>query len=163
MVTPQTLVELNKLYQFILFNAINKAVIAYVMSSFEQDLYDAFNESERIESTAKEVENRIKSIEGASQYIPKRPYGTPVNGQAMSMTLKYLINSKDRQLAAYLNIADGTFKRMEEAETARQEQIARMKEKTEELAYKNMMKRQKREKDLLWNQTHNVSQHRLIG
>ena len=132
------------------------------MSVFEQELHDAFNESEKIESTAKEVENRIKSIEGASQYIPKRPYGTPVNGQAMSMTLKYLINSKDRQLAAYLNIADGTFKKMEEAETARQEQIQRMKEKTEELAYKNQMKRQQREKDLLWNQTHNVSQHRLI-
>ena len=132
------------------------------MSVFEQELHDAFNESEKIESTAKEVENRIKSIEGASQYIPKRPYWTPVNGQAMSMTLKYLINSKDRQLAAYLNIADGTFRKMEEAETARQEQIQRMKEKTEELAYKNQMKRQQREKDLLWNQTHNVSQHRLI-
>ena len=133
------------------------------MSAFEQELHDAFNESEKIESTAKEVENRIKSIEGASALLPNRPYGTPVNGASMGLTLKHLINAKDRQLAAYLNIADGTFKRMEEAETARQEQIARMKEKTEELAYKNMMKRQKREKDLLWNQTHNVSQHRLIG
>ena len=132
------------------------------MSVFEQELNDAFNESEKIESTAKEVENRIKSIEGATQYMPKRAYGTPVNGQAMSMNLKYVINSKDRQLAAYLNIADGTFRKIEEAETARQEQIQRMKEKTEELAYKNQMKRQQREKDLLWNQTHNVSQHRLI-
>ena len=132
------------------------------MSVFEQELNDAFNESEKIESTAKEVENRIKSIDGAAQYMPKRAYGTPVNGAAMSMTLKYLINSKDRQLAAYLNIADGTFRKMEKAETARQEQIQRMKEKTEELAYKNQMKRQQREKDLLWNQTHNVSQHRLI-
>ena len=132
------------------------------MSVFEQELNDAFNESEKIESTAKEVENRIKSIDGAAQYMPKRAYGTPVNGAAMSMTLKYLINSKDRQLAAYLNIADGTFRKMEEAETSRQEQIQRMKAKTEELAYKNQMKRQQREKDLLWNQTHNVSQHRLI-
>ena len=132
------------------------------MSVFEQELNDAFNESEKIESTAKEVENRIKSIDGAAQYMPKRAYGTPVNGAAMSMTLKYLINSKDRQLAAYLNIADGTFRKMEEAETDRQEQIQRMKEKTEELAYKNQMKRQQREKDMLWNQTHNISQHRLI-
>ena len=132
------------------------------MSAFEQELHDAFNESEKIESTAKEVENRIKSIEGASALLPNRPYGTPVNGASMGLTLKYLINSKDRQLAAYLNIADGTFKRMEEAETARQEQIARMKEKTEELAYKNQMKRQQREKDLLWNQTHNVSQQRIL-
>ena len=132
------------------------------MSVFEQELNDAFNESEKIESTAKEVENRIKSIDGAAQYMPKRAYGTPVNGAAMSMALKYLINSKDRPLAAYLNIADGTFRKIEEAETASQEQIQRMKEKTEELAYKNQMKRQQREKDLLWNQTHNVSQHRLI-
>ena len=132
------------------------------MSVFEQELHDAFNESEKIESTAREVEARIKTIEGASALLPNRPYGTPVNGASMGLTLKHLINAKDRQLAAYLNIADGTFKRMEEAETARQEQIARMKEKTEELAYKNQMKRQQREKDLLWNQTHNVSQHRLI-
>ena len=132
------------------------------MSVFEQELHDAFNESEKIESTAREVEARIKTIEGASALIPNRPYGTPVNSASMGLTLKHLINAKDRQLAAYLNIADGTFKRMEEAETARQEQIARMKEKTEELAYKNQMKRQQREKDLLWNQTHNVSQHRLI-
>ena len=133
------------------------------MSVFEQELHDAFNESEKIESTAKEVESRIKSIEGAAQYMPKRAYGTPVNGQAMSMTLKYLINSKDRQLAAYLNIADGTFRKMEEAETARQEQIERMKQKTEELAYQNQMKRQQREKDMLWNQTHGVTQKRYIG
>ncbi len=107
------------------------------MSFFEQELHDAFNESKKIESTAKEVENRIKSIEGAAQYMPKRPYWTPVNGQALSMTLKYLINSKDRQLAAYLYIADGTFRQMEEAETARQEQIDRIKAQTEELQYKN--------------------------
>jgi len=134
----------------------------YAMSVFEQELHDAFNESEKIETTAKEVENRIKSIEGASQYIPKRPYGTPVNGQAMSMTLKYLINSKDRQLAAYLNIADGTFKKMEEAETARQQQIERMKQQTEELAYKNQMKSQQRQKDMLWNQTHPIGQKRIL-
>ena len=132
------------------------------MSVFEQELHDAFNESEKIETTAKEVENRIKSIEGASQYIPKRPYGTPVNGQAISMPLKYLINSKDRQLAAYLNIADGTFKKMEEAETARQQQIERMKQQTEELAYKNQMKSQQRQKDMLWNQTHPIGMKRIL-
>ena len=80
----------------------------------------------------------------------------------MSMTLKYLINSKDRQLAAYLNIADGTFKKMEDAETARQEQIARMKEKTEELAYQNQMKSQQRQKDMLWNQTHPIGMKTIL-
>ena len=86
----------------------------------------------------------------------------PVNGAAMSLTLKYLINSKDRQLAAYLNIADGTFKRVEEAETARQEQIDRMKQKTEELAYQNQMKGQQRQKDLLWNATHPIGMKRIV-
>ena len=132
------------------------------MSVLVQELYDAFNESEKIESTAKEVENRIKSSEGASQYIPKRPYGTPDNGSVMFMTLKHLINSKDRQLAAYLNIADGTFKKMEEAETARQQQIERMKQQTEELAYKNQMKSQQRQKDMLWNQTHPIGMKRIL-
>ena len=80
----------------------------------------------------------------------------------MSMTLKYLINSKDRQLAAYLNIADGTFKKMEEAETARQQQIERMKQQTEELAYKNQMKSQQRQKDMLWNQTHPIGMKRIL-
>tara|TARA_R100001086_G_scaffold139171_1_gene72957 strand:+ start:211 stop:612 length:402 start_codon:yes stop_codon:yes gene_type:complete len=132
------------------------------MSVFEQELHNAFNESEKIESTAREVENRIKSIEGASALLPKRPYGTPVNGAAMGLTLKHLINAKDRQLAAYLNIADSTFKRMEEAETARQAMIDRMKAQTEELAYKNQEKKRQREKDLLWNQTHGQTQQRLI-
>ncbi len=132
------------------------------MSVFEQELHNAFNESEKIESTAREVENRIKSIEGASALLPKRPYGTPVNGASMGLTLKHLINAKDRQLAAYLNIADGYFKRVEEAETARQQQIDRMKAQTEELAYKNQERKRQREKDLLWNQTHNITQHRLI-
>ena len=132
------------------------------MSVFEQELHNAFNESEKIESTAREVENRIKSIEGASALLPKRPYGTPVNGASMGLTLKHLINAKDRQLAAYLNIADGTFKRMEEAETARQAMIDRMKAQTEELAYKNQEKKRQREKDLLWNQTHGQTQQRLI-
>ena len=132
------------------------------MSVFEQELHNAFNESEKIESTAREVENRIKSIEGASALLPNRPYGTPVNGAAMGLTLKHLINAKDRQLAAYLNIADGTFKRMEEAETARQAMIDRMKAQTEELAYKNQEKKRQREKDLLWNQTHGQTQQRLI-
>ena len=132
------------------------------MSVFEQELHNAFNESEKIESTAREVENRIKSIEGASALLPNRPYGTPVNGAAMGLTLKHLINAKDRQLAAYLNIADGYFKRVEEAETARQQQIDRMKAQTEELAYKNQERKRQREKDLLWNQTHNITQHRLI-
>ena len=132
------------------------------MSAFEQELHDAFDKSEKIESTAREVENRIKSIEGASALLPKRPYGTPVNGAAMGLTLKHLINAKDRQLAAYLNIADGTFKRMEEAETARQAMIDRMKAQTEELAYKNQEKKRQREKDLLWNQTHGQTQQRLI-
>ena len=51
---------------------------------------------------------------------------------------------------------------MEEAETARQEQIDRMKAQTEELQYKNQQKKLQRERDLLWNQTHGVSQQRLI-
>ena len=82
------------------------------MSVFEQELHDAFNESEKIESKAKEVENRIKQISGAADLLPKRPYGTPVSGNNFSLTLKYLINSEDRQLAAFLNIADGTWKVM---------------------------------------------------
>ena len=56
---------------------------------FWKEQNDAFNESEKIESTAKEVENRIKNIDGVPQYMPKQAYGTPVNGQAMFMILKY--------------------------------------------------------------------------
>ena len=132
------------------------------MSVFEQELHDAFNESEKIESKAKEVENRIKQISGAADLLPKRPYGTPVSGKNFSLTLKYLINSEDRQLAAFLNIADGTWKRHEEEQTARQEMIERMKAKTEELAYQNQIKSQQRQKDLLWNATHSVGERRMI-
>ena len=132
------------------------------MSVFEQELHDAFNESEKIESKAKEVENRIKQISGAADLLPKRPYGTPVSGNNFSLTLKYLINLEDRQLAAFLNIADGTWKRHEEEQTARQEMIERMKAKTEELQYNNQQNKLQREKDLLWNATHSVGERRLI-
>ena len=132
------------------------------MSVFEEQLQNAFNESEKIETQAKDVENRIKQISGASDLLPKRPYGTPVAGKSFSLTLKYLINSQDRELAAFLNIADGTWKRHEEEQTARQEMIERMKAKTEELAYQNQIKSQQRQKDLLWNATHSVGERRMI-
>ena len=39
------------------------------MSAFEQELHDAFNESEKIESTAKKVENRIKVLKVHQRYF----------------------------------------------------------------------------------------------
>ena len=130
------------------------------MSVFVEQLQNALNESEKVETTAKEVENSIKQISGASYILPKRPYGTPVIGKNFSLTLKYLINSKDRELVAFLNITDGTWKRHEEEQTARQEMIDRMKAQTAELIFNNQQQKLQREKDILWNQTHSVDQQK---
>ena len=73
-----------------------------------------------------------------------------------------VIERNDAPLASYLGLSTGHWRRIEEAETARQEVIKRMQEKTEELKFQNQQKAQQRQKDLLWNQTHGAAQQRII-
>ena len=80
--------------------------------SLETDIQAAYEEQEAVETAARKLEARIRSIEGAASLLPTRAYGKPVdrNAIAKSLTLRSLIAQKDRHLAAYLRISMDTRK-----------------------------------------------------
>ena len=52
--------------------------------------------------------------------------------------------------------------RKEQEELEREEYIKQFQEKTEALRQKNEEKKLQREANVLWNQTHNISQRRMM-
>ena len=130
------------------------------MSTLDDVLKGAFNKQEQEETKSKQIEDRIKSYEGAGALLPKRQYGKPVNPEEFGLTLRSIIERNDPNLAAFLGISTGYHRRMEEEELSRKEAIERMKQQTLELQEKNERQRLKREADRLWNQTHSITQKR---
>ncbi len=130
------------------------------MSTLDDVLKGAFNQQEQEETKSKQIEDRIKSYEGAGALLPKRQYGKPVNPEMFGLTLRSIIEKNDPNLAAFLGISTGYHRRMEEEELSRKEAIERMKQQTLELQEKNERQRLKREADRLWNQTHSITQTR---
>ena len=130
------------------------------MSTLDDVLKGAFNKQEQEETKSKQIEDRIKSYEGAGALLPKRQYGKPVNPEMFGLTLRSIIERNDPNLAAFLGISTGYHRRMEEEELSRKEAIERMKQQTLELQEKNERQRLKREADRLWNQTHSITQTR---
>ena len=105
---------------------------------------------------------RLNKIEGLKPLLPNRKYGQKWEDLEFGISAQSLIERGDAPLAGYLKLTSGYWRRIEEAETARQEIIERMKAKTEELQYQNQQKKLQREKDVLWNNTHSVDQRRMI-
>ena len=70
----------------------------------ETDNQTAYEEQEDVETSARELEARIRRIDGAARLMPARAYGKPIDRDAIvkSLTLRGLIAQKDRHLAAYL-------------------------------------------------------------
>ena len=117
----------------------------------EERLNRSFNEQEKKEEKALELEKLIKSYRGAAALMPSRKYGQPVEDLIpnFGITLKSIIESENPRLAAYLNISTGYHKRMEEETRRRQEYIDNFKAKTEELQLKNAEQRQIREQRMI--------------
>jgi len=80
--------------------------------SLETDIQTAYEEREAVETAARELEARIRKIEGAARLMPARAYGKRIDRDAIakSLTLRGLIAQKDRHLAAYLGISIDTRK-----------------------------------------------------
>ena len=80
--------------------------------SLETDIQTAYEEQEAVEAKARELEARIRKIDGAAGLMPARAYGKPIDCDAIakSLTLRGLIAQKDRHLAAYLGISIDTRK-----------------------------------------------------
>lgn len=116
--------------------------------SLKVDIQTAFEEQEAVETTTREIEARIRKIDGAARLIPARSYGQPINRDAIakSLTLRSLIAQNDRHLAAYLGISIDTRKADAEAEAAKM-QAERMRLETQRLREQNQASAQRRE----WN------------
>ena len=130
------------------------------MSNLDDVLNGAFIEQEQQETKSKQIEDRIKSYDGASALLPSRQYGKPVNPKNFGLTLRSIIERNDPNLAAFLGISTGYHRRKEEEELSRKEAIDRMRQRTQELQEYNESQRIKREADRLWNQTHSITQKR---
>ena len=121
--------------------------------SLETDIQTAYEELEAVETTARELEARIRKIDGAARLLPARAYGKPIDRDAISksLTLRGLIAKKDRHLAAYLGISMDTRTADAEIEAAKM-QAERLRLETQRLREKNQAAAQVRE----WNLIHGL-------
>ena len=121
--------------------------------SLETDIQTAYEEQEAVETTARELEARIRKIDGAAGLLPARAYGKPIDRDAISksLTLRGLIAKKDRHLAAYLGISMDTRTADAEIEAAKI-QAERLRLETQRLREKNQAAAQVRE----WNLIHGL-------
>ena len=121
--------------------------------SLETDIQTAYEEQEAVETTARELEARIRKIDGAAGLLPVRAYGKPIDRDAISksLTLRGLIAEKDRHLAAYLGISMDTRTADAEIEAAKM-QAERLRLETQRLREKNQAAAQVRE----WNLIHGL-------
>ena len=131
-------------------------------SLLEEKINQSYISNEGIENEQLEITARLNKIEGLKGLLPKRGYGQKWTDVKFGISAQSVIERNDAPLASYLGLSTGHWRRIEEAETARQEVIKRMQEKTEELQYQNQQRAQQRQKDLLWNQTHGAGQQRII-
>ena len=91
------------------------------MSNLNDVLGNAFYEQEQQEAKSKQIEDLIKSYDGASALLPPRQYGKPINPEKYGLTLRSIIERNDPHLAAFLGISTGYHKRKEEEEAALEE------------------------------------------
>jgi hypothetical protein len=132
-------------------------------SLLEEKITQSYMQNEGIENEQLEITARLNKIPGLRDLLPSRSYGQKWIDCKFGISAQSVIERNDAPLASYLGLSTGHWRRIEEAETARQETIKRMQEKTEELQYQNQQKKIQREKNILWNQTHGVGHRRFVG
>ena len=117
------------------------------MSELDALLESGFQEAANRETFARQIEAKIKDIEGAEALIPARRYGEPVNAEKIraSLTLRSLIEAKSPQLAVYFGLDAGVAHRRLEEKEARELLKQRMQMLTEKSRAANEQARQDRE------------------
>ena len=118
--------------------------------SLETDIQTAYEEQEAVETAVRELESRIRKIDGAARLMPARAYGKPIDRDAIakSLTLRSLIAQKDRHLAAYLGISIDTRKADAEIEAAKM-QAERLRLETQRLLESNERAAKVRQQQLI--------------
>ena len=96
---------------------------------------------------ARQIEAKIKEIDGASALIPARRYGEPVSAEKVraNLTLRSLIEQKSPQLAVYFGLDAGIAHRRLEEKEARELLKQRMQMLTDKSRAANEQARQDRE------------------
>ena len=109
------------------------------MSELDTLLESGFQEAANRETFARQIEAKIKDIEGAERLIPARRYGEPVNAEKIhaSLTLRSLIEAKSPQLAVYFGLDAGVAHRRLEEKEARELAKRSLEMQTEQLRQRN--------------------------
>ena len=117
------------------------------MSDFDAVLKSGFQEATNRENFARQIEAKIKEIDGASALIPARRYGEPVSAEKVraNLTLRSLIEQKSPQLAVYFGLDAGVAHRRLEEKEARELLKQRMQMLTDKSRAANERARQDRE------------------
>ena len=123
--------------------------------SLEERLFKSFDDQQKVEHEAREIETLIKSFEGSAGLLPTRQYGTPVDPSKFGLTLKSIIERNHKELAAYLKISTGYWERKAKEDAAYQEMTERMIEKTELLRQQNQEERARRQ----YRNVHNLDHY----
>ena len=113
--------------------------------SLEERLFKSFDDQQKVEHEAREIESLIKSFDGASGLLPERKYGTSVDPSKFGLTLKSIIERNHKELAAYLKISTGYWERKAKEQDAYDQMVQSMQEKTEALKQRNLEDRAKRQ------------------
>ena len=113
--------------------------------SLEERLFKSFDDQQKVEHEAREIETLINSFEGSAGLLPKRQYGTPVDPTKFGLTLKSIIERNHKELAAYLKISTGYWERKAKEQAAYDEMTERMKEMTETLRQQHQEERARRQ------------------
>ncbi len=113
--------------------------------SLEERLFKSFDDQQKVEHEAREIETLIKSFEGTAGLLPERKYGTSVDPTKFGLTLKSIIERNHRELAAYLKISTGYWERKAKEQDQYDQMVQSMLEKTEVLKQRNLEERAKRE------------------
>ena len=112
------------------------------LSPLEAKISQAYRVNEAVEDEQREIEVRLNKIEGLKPLLPNRKYGQKWEDLEFGISAQSLIERGDAPLAGYLKLTSGYWRRIEEAETARQAQIESMQKATEELQIKNAKQRE---------------------
>ena len=79
--------------------------------SLEERLFKSFDDQQKVEHEAREIEILIKSFEGASGLLPERKYGSSIVPTKFGLTLISIIERNHKELAAHLKISTGYWER----------------------------------------------------
>ena len=117
------------------------------MFDLNQEVAKAHQSVTETENVARQIEGRIRQIDGAGRLLPARKYGKPIDTAAIAkgLTLRSLIARKDPELASYLGIGSDLALREEEEREARRLRAQALGMETEKLRQQNEAAQQERQ------------------